>query len=49
MAGRGRKFVFHGMFSSKARALARERKLKGAFVRKVKGRKRWYVATRRKR
>jgi hypothetical protein len=49
---RGKKVVFHGAFGTKAKAKKKERKLKGAYVRKVrmKGRgTRFLVLTRRKR
>jgi hypothetical protein len=49
MAKRGRKFTFHGAFKSKARAAAKERRISGAFVRRVKMRRigvRYLVLTR---
>lgn len=49
---RGKRFVFHGAFGTKARAVKKERKVKGAFVRKkhFRGRgTRWMVLTRKKR
>lgn len=49
---RGRKVTFHGAFGTKKKALAKERRLKGGFIRKVrmKGRgTRFLVLTRRKR
>lgn len=50
MAKRGQRVVFHGAFSSKSRAVAKERKLgKGAYVRPttIKGHRRYMVLTRR--
>ncbi len=48
----GKRVVFHGAFATKAKAVKKERRLKGAYVRKVrmKGRgTRFLVLTRRKR
>lgn len=50
MAGKGRKFTFHGAFGSKAKAEAKEKKLKRAFIRriKVRGQTRFLVLQRRR-
>jgi hypothetical protein len=49
MAKRAKKFVFHGAFGSKKKAKAKERRTRGAFVRKVtiKRKARWLVLTKR--
>ena len=39
MAGRGRRYTFHGAFSSKAKAQARERARSGSFIRRYKMRR----------
>jgi len=48
MAGKGRKFKFHGAFKSKADAVRKERAV-GGFIRefKVKGQTRYTVMTER--
>lgn len=49
---RGRKVTFHGAFGTKSKAVKKERRLKGGFIRKVrmKGRgTRYLVLTRRRR
>jgi hypothetical protein len=49
MAGRGRKFKFHGAFKSKARAVRKERSVHGFIERhKIKGHTRYIVMTRRR-
>lgn len=47
MAGKGKKFNFHGSFASKDAAVAKERETAGAFIveRKVKGKTRYFVLT----
>ena len=49
MAGKGRKFVFHGAYKSKRAAVRKERRTPGAFVqaRKIKGHRREVVFTKR--
>lgn len=49
MAGKGRRFTFHGAFGSKSKAVEREREIPGAFVKpmKVRGQTRYAVITRR--
>jgi len=49
MSSKGRKFMFHGAFGSKAKAKVKERKV-GGFIRRVKMRNstRYLVMTRRK-
>lgn len=50
MAKRGRRFMFHGAFGSKAKAKAKERSLgKGAFVQQhtIRGSRRFVVFTKR--
>jgi hypothetical protein len=49
MAGRGRKVTFHGAFGSKAKAVAKERKV-GGFIKRVKvrGDTRYVVMTERR-
>lgn len=46
MAGVGKRFDFHGSFSSKAEAVKKEQET-GGFIRerKVKGKTRWFVLT----
>jgi hypothetical protein len=48
MAGKGKKITFHGAFSTKARAVKKERSI-GGFIRAVsiKGRKRYVVMKRK--
>lgn len=48
MAKRGRKVSFHGAFKSKAKAVAKERRV-GGFIRAitVRGQRRYVVMTRR--
>lgn len=49
---KGRKVTFHGAFGTKAKALKKERRLKGGFIKKIrmKGRgTRFVVMTRRRR
>ena len=43
--GKGRKFIFHGAFKSKRKAMAKERAGKGRFIltRKIKGHRRYIV------
>lgn len=50
MSKRGRRMVFHGAFASKAKAEEKEDRVKGAFIRKVKIRKktRFLVMTRKR-
>jgi len=36
MAGKGKKVTFHGAFGTKAKAVAKEKKVKGSFIRKIK-------------
>jgi hypothetical protein len=50
MAKRGKKFVIHGAFKSKARAVAKEKRVKNAFViaRKMKHSTRYIVLQRKK-
>lgn len=50
MAKRGRKFTFHGAFSTKAKATRKERSV-GGFIRKVRvrGDTRYVVMTRKRR
>lgn len=50
MAKRGKKFTFHGAFGSKKKAAAKERKIRGAFIRKVKIKRktRFLVMTKRR-
>lgn len=50
MAKRGRKVTFHGAFGSKAKAEAKERRIRGAFIRtiRVRGQRRFVVMTRRR-
>lgn len=36
MAGKGRKVKFHGSFASKAKAVKKEARTAGAFIRRVK-------------
>ncbi len=47
MAKRGRWYVFHGAFGTKAKARRKERRRKGAFIREVliRGKKRYLVMT----
>jgi hypothetical protein len=45
MAGKGKKFVFHGSFSSKKEAVAKEQEVPGSFV--LKRGKHFLVVTRR--
>lgn len=49
MAGKGRKFKFHGAFASKSDAMRKKSRVRG-FIRKVsiKGHRRYVVMTRRK-
>jgi hypothetical protein len=49
MAGKGRKFEFHGAYKSKAAAVRKERRTPGAFVvkRKIRGKTREIVFTER--
>jgi hypothetical protein len=49
MAKRGRKFVFHGAFGSKARAKAKEHQGSGRFIRTVtvKGHRRYLVMSKK--
>lgn len=49
MAHRGRTVTFHGAFKSKAKAQAKERRIRGAFIRaiRVRGQRRFVVMTRR--
>lgn len=48
MAGKGRRFMFHGAFKSRRRALARKHKVKGFLKRvTVRGHTRWAVMSRR--
>lgn len=48
MSKKGRKFTFHGAYSTKSKAVRKERKVKG-FIRRVKvrGSTRYLVMTRR--
>ena len=50
MAKRGKKFVFHGAFGSKKKAVAKERRVKGGFIRKVriKRKARWLVMSKKR-
>jgi hypothetical protein len=50
MAKRGKKFTFHGAFGSKKKAIAKERRTKGAFIRKIKIKRkaRWLVLTKKR-
>lgn len=50
MAKSGKKFKFHGAFGSKKKAAAKERRTKGAFIRKVtiKRKARWLVLTKKR-
>lgn len=50
MAGLGKKFDFHGSFTSKAEAVKKEQATPGAFIRerRVKGKTRYFVLTERK-
>lgn len=50
MSGRGRKVRFHGAFGSKAKAVRKERRVRG-FIRKarIKGHTRYMVLTRKRR
>lgn len=50
MAGIGKRFNFHGSFSSKAAAVKKESETPGAFIRerKVKGKLRYFVLTEKK-
>jgi hypothetical protein len=49
MAKRGRKFVFHGAYDSKAASKRKEKRVHGFIVeRKIKGHRREIVLTRRK-
>lgn len=45
MAGRGNKVTFHGVFGSKRKAAAKERRVKGGYVikRKIRGDTRYIV------
>jgi hypothetical protein len=45
MAGKGKRFMFHGAFGSKRAAVEKERATAGAFIQKRGAR--WYVLTRR--
>lgn len=49
MAGKGKQFVFHGAFKRKADAVRKERRVKGAFIRKIKvrGQTRYAVMSRK--
>jgi hypothetical protein len=49
MAKRGRRFVFHGAFGSRARAEAKHKRVRGSFirVRTIRGHRRYLVLTRR--
>lgn len=49
MAGRGRKFKFHGAFKSKRKAMAKERAGNNRFIRetKIKGHRRYIVMSRK--
>lgn len=49
MAKRGKKFVFHGAFATKKKAKKKEARVKGAFIRpvKIKRKTRYLVMTRR--
>lgn len=51
MAKRGRRFTFHGAFATKAKARQKERRVKGAFIRRVtiRGDTRFVVLTRHRR
>jgi hypothetical protein len=51
MAGKGRRFVFHGSFTSKSKAQRKERAAGGRFIRAatVKGRRRYLVMSERRR
>lgn len=48
MSGRGREVGFHGAFGTKAKAKAKERRVRGAYIQrvKIKGNTRWLVLTR---
>ena len=48
MAGLGREVGFHGAFGTKAKAKAKERQVRGAYIRrvKIKGNTRYLVLTR---
>lgn len=51
MSGKGRRVVFHGAFSEKAKAERKEARVRGAYLRRVElrsGGRRWLVLTRRK-
>lgn len=50
MAKRGKKVTFHGAFGSKKKAKAKERRTRGAFIRKVtiKRKARWLVLTKKR-
>lgn len=45
MAGRGKKFDFHGSFSSKDKAAEKEKEVSGSFVREktIDGKPRYFV------
>lgn len=49
MAGRGREVGFHGAFGTKARAREKERRVRNAYIQrvKIKGNTRYLVLTRR--
>jgi hypothetical protein len=46
MSRRGRVVTFHGMFTSRAAAQRKQKKVHRSYVKKVKHRKRWLVLTR---
>lgn len=50
MAGIGKKYDFHGSFTSKSEAVKKERETKDAFIRerRVGGKVRYFVLTERK-
>ena len=50
MAGAGKKFDFHGSFTSKVEAVKKEKETSGSFVRerRVNGKVRYFVLTERK-
>jgi len=50
MAKTGRRMIFHGAFGTKKKAKAKERRVRGSFIRKVKIRRkaRWLVLTKKR-